>query len=27
VPLDDGIAPRHYLPMTRYLLARAGLAT
>jgi len=25
VPLDDGIAPRHYGPMTRYLLARAGL--
>lgn len=26
VPLDDGIAPRHYTPMTRYLLAGAGLA-
>jgi hypothetical protein len=26
VPLDDGIAPRHYTPMTRYVLARAGLS-
>jgi hypothetical protein len=26
VPLDDGIAPRHYTPMSRYVLARAGLA-
>jgi hypothetical protein len=25
VPLDDGIAPRHYAPMTQYVLARAGL--
>jgi len=25
VPLDDGIAPRHYTPMSRYVLARAGL--
>ena len=25
VPLDDGIAPRHYAPMTRYILSRAGL--
>ena len=26
VPLDDGIAPRHYTLMTRYMLVRAGLA-
>lgn len=26
VPLDDGIAPRHYTPMTRFVLGRAGLA-
>lgn len=25
VPLDDGVAPRHYAPMTRYLLHAAGL--
>ncbi|MFI0352387.1 phosphatase [Actinomadura sp. 9N407] len=26
VPLDDGISPHHYGPMTAYLLHRAGLA-
>ncbi|WP_433339198.1 phosphatase [Spirillospora sp. CA-294931] len=26
VPLDDGISPHHYGPMTEYLLDRAGLA-
>ncbi|MFF5264147.1 phosphatase [Actinomadura viridis] len=25
VPLDDGISPHHYAPMTAYLLRRAGL--
>ncbi|WP_242907819.1 phosphatase [Actinomadura terrae] len=25
VPLDDGISPHHYAPMTAYLLAHAGL--
>ncbi|MFD0685798.1 phosphatase [Actinomadura fibrosa] len=25
VPLDDGISPHHYAPMTAYLLGRAGL--
>lgn len=25
VPLDDGISPHHYAPLTAYLLARAGL--
>jgi hypothetical protein len=25
VPLDDGVSPHHYAPMTAYLLARAGL--
>lgn len=27
VPLDDNVAPRHYPPLTAYLLDRAGLAT
>lgn len=27
VPLDDNVDPRHYLPLTAYLLDRAGLAT
>lgn len=27
VPLDDNVDPRHYLPLTAYLLERAGLAT
>ncbi|MQY06001.1 phosphatase [Actinomadura macrotermitis] len=26
VPLDDGVSPHHYAPMTAYLLNRAGLA-
>ncbi|MEV5569569.1 phosphatase [Spirillospora sp. NPDC052269] len=26
VPLDDGVSPHHYAPMTAYLLERAGLA-
>ncbi|RFU42064.1 phosphatase [Actinomadura logoneensis] len=26
VPLDDGLSPHHYAPMTAFLLARAGLA-
>lgn len=26
VPLDDNVAPRHYRPLTAYLLDRAGLA-
>jgi hypothetical protein len=26
VPLDDGISPHHYAPMTAFLLERAGLA-
>ncbi len=26
VPLDDNVDPRHYLPLTAYLLGRAGLA-
>jgi Phosphatase len=26
LPLDDGVAPRHYSPLTAYLLDRAGLA-
>ncbi|MFI9506243.1 phosphatase [Nocardia sp. NPDC052566] len=26
VPLDDGLRPEHYLPLTAYLLARAGIA-
>ncbi|TDD82118.1 phosphatase [Actinomadura rubrisoli] len=26
VPLDDGISPHHYAPMTAYLLGRAGLS-
>ncbi|HEU5027505.1 MAG TPA: phosphatase [Spirillospora sp.] len=26
VPLDDGISPHHYAPLTAYLLARAGLS-
>ena len=26
VPLDDGISPHHYGPLTAYLLARAGLS-
>ncbi|MFG1998760.1 phosphatase [Spirillospora sp. NPDC048911] len=26
VPLDDGVSPHHYAPMTAYLLGRAGLA-
>ncbi|TDD33979.1 phosphatase [Actinomadura sp. KC06] len=25
VPLDDGVAPRHYAPLTAYILDRAGL--
>ncbi|MBT2207632.1 MULTISPECIES: phosphatase [Actinomadura] len=25
VPLDDGVSPHHYAPMTAYLLGRAGL--
>ncbi|TYC14731.1 phosphatase [Actinomadura syzygii] len=25
VPLDDGVAPHHYAPLTAYILARAGL--
>lgn len=25
VPLDDGISPRHYAPLTAYILDRAGL--
>ncbi|MDL4813859.1 phosphatase [Actinomadura opuntiae] len=25
VPLDDGVSPHHYAPLTAYLLARAGL--
>ena len=27
VPLDDNVDPRHYLPLTAYLLDRAGLLT
>ena len=27
VPLDDNVAPRHYPPLTAYLLDRAGLGT
>jgi hypothetical protein len=27
VPLDDNVDPRHYLPLTAYLLERAGLST
>ncbi|QXJ23529.1 phosphatase [Actinomadura graeca] len=26
VPLDDGVSPHHYAPMTAYLLGRAGLS-
>jgi hypothetical protein len=26
VPLDDGVSPHHYAPLTAYLLARAGLS-
>jgi hypothetical protein len=25
VPLDDNVLPRHYAPLTAYLLDRAGL--
>ncbi len=25
VPLDDGVSPHHYAPLTAYILARAGL--
>jgi hypothetical protein len=25
VPLDDGMAPRHYLPLGDYVLHRAGI--
>ncbi len=27
VPLDDNVDPRHYPPLTAYLLERAGLVT
>jgi hypothetical protein len=26
VPLDDGVSPHHYAPLTAYILDKAGLA-